>query len=336
MVKEGLFLNADSEYPTKCSKLVHKKRSGRIVEDVSASIHAELLPRETTKEIQMTNAYKHEPQTVSAAENNSYVQKLDEEIPESKAIYSPKDNKSGKAFKEMEGIHDSVKDYDMASTPPSPLSFPFDNIMPEPQHTRIGSLKTTNSFMAFEASPRRNSPSNAEVRSLEVIPKTIPPESSLANSFSFPPPGTQTVSEDDSLFTHREHEDEIHEVNAEFIHDEHEDEIHEVRESCHDEEVAEAKLKLFLRFSCLVPLHNFRALAFELLIKSLFIAILKLIYLIIHFILPCLLCQVMEETSVKIKDVKGREAISIMCCTELITIGPPNSTLYRSKFGRVL
>ncbi|MCI13392.1 SAC3/GANP/Nin1/mts3/eIF-3 p25 family protein, partial [Trifolium medium] len=25
MVKEGLFLNADTEYPTKCSKLVHKK-----------------------------------------------------------------------------------------------------------------------------------------------------------------------------------------------------------------------------------------------------------------------------------------------------------------------
>ncbi|MCI41072.1 hypothetical protein A2U01_0062305, partial [Trifolium medium] len=99
---------------------------------------------------------------------------------------------------------------------------------------------------AFEASPRRNSPSNVDVRPLEVIPKTIPPESSLANSFSLPPPGVQTVSEDDSLFIHHEHEDEIHEVNDVFIHPEYEDEIHEVRESCHDEEVAEAKLKLFL------------------------------------------------------------------------------------------
>ncbi|PNX62147.1 hypothetical protein L195_g052822 [Trifolium pratense] len=107
MVKEGLFLNADTEYPKKCSKLVHKKRSERIVEDVSPSIHAELLPRETMKEIQMIKAYKHEPQTDSASENNNYVQKLDEEIQESKAIYSPKDNKSGKAFKEMQDIHDS-------------------------------------------------------------------------------------------------------------------------------------------------------------------------------------------------------------------------------------
>ncbi|XP_045800631.1 SAC3 family protein B-like isoform X2 [Trifolium pratense] len=237
MVKEGLFLNADTEYPTKCSKLVHKKRSERIVEDVSPSIH----------EIQMTKAYKHEPQTVSAAENNNYVQKLDEEIQESKAIYSPKENKSGKAFNEMQDIHDTVKDYDMASTPPSPLSFPFDNIMPELQHTRIGGLKSTNSFKAFEASPRRHSPSNVDVRPSEVIPKTIPPESSIANSFSLPPPGVQTVSEDDSLFIHQEHEDEIHQVDTVFIHPEYEDEIHEVRESCHDEEVAEAKLKLFLR-----------------------------------------------------------------------------------------
>lgn len=133
MVKEGLFLNADTEYPIKCSKLVHNKRSGRIVEDVSPLIHAELLAGEAMKEIPMVKAYKHEPQTVSAAKNNSSVQKLDEEIPESKAIYSPKDSKSGKAFKEMQSVQDSVKDSDMARTHPSPLSFPFGNIMPEPQ-----------------------------------------------------------------------------------------------------------------------------------------------------------------------------------------------------------
>ena len=77
MVKEGLFLNADTEYPIKCSKLVHNKRSGRIVEDVSPSIHAELLAGEAMKEIPMVKAYKHEPQTVSAAKNISSVQKLD-------------------------------------------------------------------------------------------------------------------------------------------------------------------------------------------------------------------------------------------------------------------
>ncbi|CAI8590783.1 unnamed protein product [Vicia faba] len=232
MVKEGLFLNADTEYPTKCSKLVHKKRSGRIVEDVSPSIHAELLPGEIMKEIPMTKTYKHEPQTVSAAKNNSSVQKLDEEIPESKAIYSPKDSKSGKAFKEMRSVQSSVKDYDMARTHPSPLSFPFNNIMPEPQQTRIDSLKIANSYMVAEGSPRKNSPSNVDIRPLEIIPKTVPPEEgSLANNFFVPLPAVQSVSKDESLIIHQAHEDEIHEVS----------------ESCHDEEVSEARLKLFLR-----------------------------------------------------------------------------------------
>uniref|UniRef100_A0A1J3ELB5 Germinal-center associated nuclear protein n=1 Tax=Noccaea caerulescens TaxID=107243 RepID=A0A1J3ELB5_NOCCA len=35
MVKDDLFLNADKDYKTKCSKLVHKKKSRTIVEDVS-------------------------------------------------------------------------------------------------------------------------------------------------------------------------------------------------------------------------------------------------------------------------------------------------------------
>lgn len=275
MVKEGSFLNADNEYPTKCSKLVHKKRSGRIIEDVSSSIHAEPIPGVTFKEIQLRNAYNHEPKVVSAAENVSSVQKLDEEIPDSEAIFSPKDSKSRKAFNEMQGVQNSAKDYDMASTHQSPLSFPFHNIVPEPHYTRIDSLKSTSSDLIVKSSPRRNSnhpqgshtyetsvqgvlalhntspinDSNVDGRPSEIIQKTVRPEFSLANSFSLPPPVAQCVSEDESL-----------------IHQEREDGIHEDRDSCYDEEVAEAKLKLFLRFSCLVPLHSFRALTYELLI----------------------------------------------------------------------
>lgn len=36
MVKGDLFLHADKDYKTKCSKLVHLKKSRTIVEDVSA------------------------------------------------------------------------------------------------------------------------------------------------------------------------------------------------------------------------------------------------------------------------------------------------------------
>ncbi|KAL2588602.1 hypothetical protein GLYMA_13G211900v4 [Glycine max] len=228
MVKEGPFLNVDVDFSTKCSKLVLKKRSGRILEDVSPSIQAESPRVETVKEIQMRKVYKHEPQVVSAVENDTSVQILDEEIPDAEAIFSPKDSKSGKAFKD---VQDNRKDHNMSTTSPSLLSFPFPNIIPEPQLPRIDVLKDTNSDLIARGSPKRNLPSNVDGRPLEIVPKAAPPESSLGNSFFVPPPVARGISKDESLIIHQEHHDEIDEV----------------RENCQDEEIAEAKLKLFLR-----------------------------------------------------------------------------------------
>lgn len=231
MVKEGPFLNVDVDYPTKCSKLVHKKRSGRIIEDVSPSIQAELPQVATVKEIPVRKSYKHEPQIVSAVKNDTSVQMLDEEIPDAEAIFSPKDSKSGKAFNKFNNVQDSQKDRDLSSTRPSLLSFPFPNIISEPQLTRIDILNGTDSDLIMRGSPKRKLQSNVDQRPLEIIPKEAPPESSFGNSFFVPPPVAQGVSKDESLIIHQENEDEITEV----------------RENCQDEEIAEAKLKLFLR-----------------------------------------------------------------------------------------
>lgn len=230
MVKEGPFLNVDVDYPTKCSKLVLKKRSGRIIEDFSPSIHAESPHVETMKEIQMRKAYKHEPQVVSAVKNDKSVQKLDEEIPDPEPIFSLRHSKSRKALKD---VQDSQKDHGISSNRPSPLSFPFRNIIPEPQPTRIDILKSTNSDMnpSPRGSPKRNFQFNVDRRPLEIVLKPAPPENSLGYSFSVPPPVVQDVSKDESLITHQKHEDKINEVT----------------ENCRDEEIAEAKLKLFLR-----------------------------------------------------------------------------------------
>ncbi|ESW19817.1 hypothetical protein PHAVU_006G158000 [Phaseolus vulgaris] len=225
MVKEGPFLNVDVDYPTKCSKLVHKKRSRRIIEDISLSIQAESPNVETVKEIEMR---KHEPQVDSPVENDSSVQKPDEEIPDVVAIYSPEDSMSGKTFKD---VQDSRKDQDISCPLPSLLSSPFPNIIPEQQFTRFDVFKGINSDLIARGSPKRNFQFSVEQRPLENIPKTAPPESSLGYSFSVPPPVSQGVFKDDSLIIHQEHEDEINEA----------------RENCQDEEIAEAKLKLFLR-----------------------------------------------------------------------------------------
>ncbi|KAK7412620.1 hypothetical protein VNO78_04125 [Psophocarpus tetragonolobus] len=227
MVKESPFLNVDVDYPTKCSKLVLNKRSRRIIEDIAPLIQTESPDVETVKEIQMRKVYMHEPQVVSAVENGTSVQILDEEIPDAEAIFSPKDSKSRKAFKD---VQDSQKDHDDISTT-RPSLFPFPNIIPEPQLTRIDVLKGTDSNLIARGSPKRNLQSNVDQRPLEIVPKAAPPQSSLWNNFFVPPPVAQGIPMNESLIILQGHEDEINEV----------------RDNCQDEEIAEAKLKLFLR-----------------------------------------------------------------------------------------
>ncbi|KAK7245749.1 hypothetical protein RIF29_40598 [Crotalaria pallida] len=258
MVKEGQFINADNDYPTKCSKLVHKKRSGRIIEDVALSIQAKSLPMESMNKIQMRKANKHEPRIVSSVENVSLVQKLDKEKPESVAIFTPKDGKSGKALKEMHAVQDSGKGHNVASPHSSPLSLPFPNIIPEPQLPRIDIFKSTNFDWVVRVSPRGNLHSNVDERPVEIVTKPAPPESSLALSFSMPPPAAEAISEDNSMLIHQEYEDEVYEN----------------REECRDEEIAEAKLRLFLRLwrrraSKLRMLHEQRQLASNAALNSL-------------------------------------------------------------------
>ncbi|CAL0334639.1 unnamed protein product [Lupinus luteus] len=243
MVKEGQFINADNDYPTKRSKLVHTRRSERIVEDVVLSIQPESLPVVSMNKMRKAN--KHEPKIVSYVENVSSVHKLDKEKRDSEAIFSPRDGKSEKALKEICAVQDSVKDENMANPHSSPLSFPFPNIIPkpqlpifpfpniipEPQVPRTDIFKSTNSDLVFTGSPRRNLHSNVDGRPVDIDPKPAPPESSLADSFFMPPPASEAVSNSECMLIHQEYEDEVHE-NA---------------EKCRDEEIVEAKLKLFLR-----------------------------------------------------------------------------------------
>jgi len=243
MVKEGPFLNVDVDYPTKCSKLVHKKRSGRIIEDISLSIQAESPHVETMKEIQTR---KPEPQVASPVKNDSSVRKPDEEIPDAVAIYSPE--VSGKAFKD---VPDSPQDKDISGPRPSPLSSPFPNIIPEQQLPRFGIFNGTNSDLIARGSPNTNFQFSVEQRPLEIIPNAAPPENSLGFSFSVPPPVSHGVFKDEPLVIQQEHEDDINEFS----------------ENCQDEEIAEAKLKLFLRFLCL---FHFRILYFYLHMKCLY------------------------------------------------------------------
>ncbi|KAG2321454.1 hypothetical protein Bca52824_014667 [Brassica carinata] len=94
MVKDGLFLHADTDYKTKCSKLVHMKKSRTIVEDVSAPSTKEnvsapsplsSLPTEANKgHKQLITTYKQERPPAQSPKKQSPVRSVDKEMTDSK------------------------------------------------------------------------------------------------------------------------------------------------------------------------------------------------------------------------------------------------------------
>ncbi|KAH0890973.1 hypothetical protein HID58_053402 [Brassica napus] len=94
MVKDGLFLHADTDYKTKCSKLVHMKKSRTIVEDVSAPSTKEnvsapsplsSLPTEANKgHKQLITTYKQERPPAQSPKKQTSVRPVDKEMTDSK------------------------------------------------------------------------------------------------------------------------------------------------------------------------------------------------------------------------------------------------------------
>lgn len=257
MVREGPFLNIDNDYPTKQSELVHKKRSAMIIEDISTSDQVVAPPVQTTKKIQIQKKFDDGQQSVQKASSVEKV--VDEEMPDSEAILSPKDGRSGRKFKEMHiSVQRSEFDYNMTMPFSSPIGF-FPPGLPESQPTRSVLSKRANSDAMLTSSPKRVSHSELDKRLLESTPKPFPSEISKRHDFNFPladplPPSSS--------------QDEPPRVNVV-----NEDEIHQAEENDLDEEIAAAKLKLFLRFPSLV----------------IFVTRLKSIYLSEGNILLCLL-----------------------------------------------
>ncbi|KAK4283579.1 hypothetical protein QN277_000515 [Acacia crassicarpa] len=227
MVREGPFLNIDNDYPTKRSKLVHKKRSEMIKEDVSPSDQVVSTPVETTNKIQIQKKYENEQQSVLE------VSSVDEEMPDSQAILSPKDGRSGRKFNEMPiAVQRSETDHSITMPFSSPIGF-FHHGIPEPQPTRSVLSKRANSDAIFTSTPKRIFHSEQNGKLLESMPKPSPSESSKGHDFHFSvaDPVPPSESQDESLL--------VNQVNG--------DEIDQAEENDLDEEIAAAKLKLFLR-----------------------------------------------------------------------------------------
>ncbi|KAK9288116.1 hypothetical protein L1049_016564 [Liquidambar formosana] len=231
MVKEGPFVNGDKDYPTKCSKLAHLKRSGRIIEDVSSSCQAASLPAEEEKELQLGKVNKQDATTVQYIEAKSSAHTIDEEMPDFEAISSLKDGTQVQPILKTPTVgQQSVDDHQVSGVRLSPWGFSSAHNFLESQQAKVVRVERSNSEALFRNSPDRNVHHDMESMPLQIVSRRVFQDITPASQFDSPMKNSvpqNVVAED--------FEGEIYQ----------EAENNELMASYHDA-AAEAKLKLIL------------------------------------------------------------------------------------------
>ncbi|XP_021768761.1 SAC3 family protein B-like isoform X1 [Chenopodium quinoa] len=280
MVKEGPFLNDDKDYPTRCSTLVHRKKSDTIVKDVLSSHQVTLLPSEPRKELQSDKQRKN---------NHAAVKPLQTRIPlvsddglmDIEAVSSPIRNIQDQPSLEIStnmisrDIQSFMDPRHMVSAK-SPkenidtfASFQSNSMLnqPSPLSPRHGSFIADAGQLSFKEPPKSfpvqpfvpvaNSSNFVWTRqdnfiepvksSLEVVvqsePKSVRPEVVPAYVVKVPTPVSET---DSSVVSSIQDNVSMKEMPSEELYDMQQKVDVDIVEN-YDEEVAEAKLRLLLR-----------------------------------------------------------------------------------------
>lgn len=271
MVKEGPFLNSDRDYPTKCSNLVHLKKASRMVDDVLSS-RSISLPFKKETEIQLVRNSSLHSKRVLAAGKSSQMEE-DEKLDGTEATQSSKQsNQECLPFKSPAISREKESGRTMAFSGNTSWSFPMTPITPklppfnllekfasnDASRNSLNSPMTSSSPKAppfdpvekisnnTRSSPDISIPSAMEVMLPPVVPAVVPQETSLGvfkSSFENSLTRGEAISQmetEEPLDTYQDSgvDLEICQENApeeDVLDDE-------------DKEVAEAKLKLILRF----------------------------------------------------------------------------------------
>ncbi|XP_038891506.1 SAC3 family protein B isoform X2 [Benincasa hispida] len=259
MVREGPFLSSDKDFATKCSKLVHLKRSNMIVNDVSPKSKNEYLISGATKKIPLTKKSKSEylipgatkqipltrtkkesktfsfgkigsPRPI-ATEKESSVHEIDEEMTEFDDQSVPADHKQVQPIIEMSEVcqlHEYNHEANGALLQSGPRSC-------EPSRTEVKFVGNQGYDGLFMTSPARNNSARIGL-SLPLV--------SDASHQKIPTCGyndnTIRSAKPESIVNNVMEDEEILNATQENKHD-------IVIESCPDEEIADARLKLILR-----------------------------------------------------------------------------------------
>ncbi|KAK6930079.1 hypothetical protein RJ641_004173, partial [Dillenia turbinata] len=232
MVKEAQFLNGDKEYPTKCSKLVQLKKSNRIIKDVLYPSPIVPVPAKELKESQLNKAQKQQASTPLVVKRKDFVHSLDDEMLDAEPISSANYVSPIQPLLKPSTLgQPNAKRKQVASPAFSPPVFSMDHNIPAFQLTdsALMDTKTTSPGNIPEISQARNNNHVFKTVPLQIVQTSVPQEKSVASHSSTS--GNLVImnlNKERSQHTHQEENNEIVEAN-------------------HDEEVAGAKLKLFLR-----------------------------------------------------------------------------------------
>lgn len=223
MMKEGLFCNRSKDYPTKCSVLVHLKKSRRIIDDFSPLTPAEVV-------------------SIPSVESESYIHTSNEEMADLEGFSSSRNGPQQQPIVISPTVSkQGENDLQAAGASTSPQGFFLSYSSPKPQLAKVGILWKPNcdeSDLSRNSLERNDVHFHMEEMPLQIVSNTTLQERSSDGIYDY---AVEKCASPTVLINSLEDAgpSDTHEENK----------ISQVMPHDHDKETAEAKLKLILRFS---------------------------------------------------------------------------------------
>ncbi|OMO98358.1 SAC3/GANP/Nin1/mts3/eIF-3 p25 [Corchorus olitorius] len=178
MVKDGPFLNAESDYPTRCSILVHLKRSRTITEDVAFSHEMTSFPVRAAKESQLGKAYKQRANASPSPRRVYSISTVHDKTPDSKVLY-PKDAVQLHSVTESSvGVQQFQDNHLKPGASFKPLDFSSPRSSPASPSPKVAVMEKGKKDALLTLFPDRTITSSMEQMPLQVMPQASPPERS--------------------------------------------------------------------------------------------------------------------------------------------------------------
>ncbi|XP_051126724.1 SAC3 family protein B [Andrographis paniculata] len=239
MVKENAFINADTDFPIKKSKLVDRKRSETISIDVSLpSLIESCAAKEAPGFLQKKVPKPTISRTITSSAPTTMNKLQDEEMLDLGTISSPKASiqpSKNKTHVALVTPDEKLVGNDARVTAASPVSLNFPHVSAEITQKRVDSPKRPMFESVFRNSFGRSSKQYSEpispisVDMAEEITKLGTPRDSAVHTPIPQPMSTEELEDSEEPISRDE------------------DESEELTTSYYDQEVAEAKLRLILR-----------------------------------------------------------------------------------------